>query len=117
MKMRYWAKSADDSDPFTMDKLRDDLGALAGDMEQLLRATASETGQQVAQVRAKAEKSLKAAKVRIAEAQESALAKTRAAGRATDEYVRENPWQVLAIAAAVGLALGFLIAHSSDSDS
>ena len=95
MKMRSRAPvSGGESDPVTIDKLRDDLRVLAGDMEQLLKATASQTGQQIAQVRARAEESLDAAKVRIAEAQESALVKVRAAGRATNEYVRENPWQV-----------------------
>ena len=104
----------------TMDKLRDDLRALVGDMEQLLKATASQTGQHMAQVRARAEESLQAAKLRIAEAQESALVRTRAAGRATDVYVRENPWQVVAIAAAAGLVLGLALGRSSgasDSES
>jgi ElaB/YqjD/DUF883 family membrane-anchored ribosome-binding protein len=98
-----------------MDKLRDDLRVLAGDMEQLLKATASQTGQHMAQVRARAEESLQAAKLRIAEAQESALVRTRAAGRATDAYVRENPWQVVAIAAVAGLALGLVLGRSSDA--
>ena len=105
----------------TMDKLRDDLRALVGDMEQLLKATASQTGQHMAQVRARAEESLQAAKLRIAEAQESALVRTRAAGRATDVYVRENPWQVVAIAAAAGLVLGLALggrsSGASDSES
>ncbi len=109
-------ESGGESDPLTMVKLRDDLRALAGDMEQLLKATASQTGQQIEQARAKAEESLKAAKVGIAEAQESALAKTRAAARATDEYVRANPWQVLTIAAGTGVVLGFLLGRYSDSD-
>jgi len=116
MKMRSRAPvSGGESDPVTIDKLRDDLRVLAEDMEQLLKATASQTGLQIAQVRARAEESLDAAKVRIAEAQESALVKARAAGRASNEYVRENPWQVMAVAAGAGLALGFLLAHFSDS--
>ena len=32
----------------------------------------------------------------------------RAAARATDELVHENPWQSVAIAAAVGFFLGWL---------
>lgn len=107
--------SGGESNPVTMDKLRDDLRVLAGDMEQLLKATASQTGEHIAKVRAKADESLAAAKVRIAEAQESALVRTRAAGRATNEYVRENPWQVMAIAAAAGLMLGLALARPSDS--
>jgi ElaB/YqjD/DUF883 family membrane-anchored ribosome-binding protein len=99
----------------TMDKLRDDLRVLAGDTEQLLKATTSQTGQQIAQVRAKAKESLEAAKVRLAEAQKWTLVRTSAAGRATNEYIRKNPWRVIAIAAAAGLVLGLLLARSSDS--
>jgi len=29
--------------------------------------------------------------------------------RATDEYVQDNPWQAVGIAAAVGLVIGLLI--------
>ena|SRR6266496_4024698 len=108
-------QSREEGDRVTVDKLMADLSVLANDMEQLLKATASQTGQQVAQVRAKAEESLKAAKVRIADLQVVALAKTRAAGRATDDYVRANPWQVMAICAVAGLVLGILLARDGDS--
>jgi ElaB/YqjD/DUF883 family membrane-anchored ribosome-binding protein len=118
MKMRDWGMGTGiEGDQVTADKLRDDVRTLAADMEQLLKATANHTGQQVAQVRAKAEESLKAARVRIAEAQESALARTRAASKAADEYVRDNPWQALAIVATAALAVGFLLAVARGSDS
>jgi ElaB/YqjD/DUF883 family membrane-anchored ribosome-binding protein len=39
------------------------------------------------------------------------MAKTRAAAEATEEYVRDNPWKALAIAAAAGLVLGILAAR------
>ena len=106
-----------EGDPVTIEKLKTDLRVLAADMEQLLKATASQTGQQVAQVRAKAEESLKLAMARVAELQDVALVKSRAAGRATDEYVRANPWQVLAIGAFAGLVLGLMLTRGRDSDS
>jgi ElaB/YqjD/DUF883 family membrane-anchored ribosome-binding protein len=104
-------------DRVTTDKLRADLRMLAADTEQLLKATANQTGQQVAQVRARAEESLRAARARVADLQHVALAKTRAAGRAGDAYVRANPWQVMAVCAVAGIALGFLLAAGGDSDS
>jgi ElaB/YqjD/DUF883 family membrane-anchored ribosome-binding protein len=106
-----------EGDPVTIEKLKTDLRVLAADMEQLLKATASQTGQQVAQVRARAEDSLKLAMARVAELQDVALTKSRAAGRATDEYVRANPWQVLAIGAFAGLVLGLMLTRGRDSDS
>ena len=68
-------------------------------------------------VRAKAEESLKAARAHVAVLQDVALAKTRAAGRATDDYVRANPWQAMSICAVAGLMLGFAFARGATSDS
>ena len=104
-------------DRVTTDKLLADLRMLAADTEQLLKATAGQTGQQIAQIRARAEESLQAAKARIADLQDVALAKTRAAGRAADTYVHANPWQVMAICAIAGLVLGIALSPGGDSDS
>jgi ElaB/YqjD/DUF883 family membrane-anchored ribosome-binding protein len=103
-------------DRISADKLMADLRVLAADIEQLRRSVADQTGQRIAQVRARAEQSLKAAGVRVAELQDVALAKTRAAGQATDDYVRANPWQVVAVAAVAGVMLGLLLARGSDSN-
>jgi ElaB/YqjD/DUF883 family membrane-anchored ribosome-binding protein len=107
--------NAEEGHRVTIDKLMADLRVLATDTEQLLKATASQTGQQVEQVRAKAEESLKAAHARVAELQDMGLAKTRAAGRATDEYVRANPWQVMAICAIAGFVIGSSLARGGAS--
>ena len=103
-------------DRISADKLMADLRVLAADVEQLRRSVADQTGQRIAQVRARAEQSLKAAGVRVAELQDVALAKTRAAGQATDDYVRANPWQVVAVSAVAGVMLGLLLARGSDSN-
>ena len=102
-------------DRVTTDKVMADLRVLATDMEELLKATAGQTGQQVAQVRARAEESLKAVKARVAALQQVALEKTRVVGRATDDYVHANPWQVIAIGAVAGLVLGFVLTRGGDS--
>ena len=102
-------------DRITSDKVMADLRVLAVDMEQLLKATAGQTGQQVAQVRAKAEESLASVKARVADLQHEALAKTRVVGRAADDYVHANPWRVLAIGAVAGLVLGFALTRGGDS--
>lgn len=103
-------------DPVTTEKLKADLKVLAVDIEQLLKATASQTGAQVAQLRAKAQESLNMALARVAALQDVAVVKSRAAGRAADDYVRANPWQVVAVSAVVGVMLGLLLARGSDSN-
>ena len=89
----------------------EDLKAVVADAEELLKATASQTGERIAAARAKAEESLKAAKVRLAEEEVALMAKTRAAAKATENYVRANPWEAVGITAAVGFVLGILVAR------
>ena len=50
------------------------------------------------------------------EIQEAVVSKTREAAETTDQYVHENPWKVVGIAAAFGFVLGLLMAPGSDSD-
>jgi ElaB/YqjD/DUF883 family membrane-anchored ribosome-binding protein len=79
------------------------------DVEELLKATASQTGDRITAARAKAEESLKVAKARLAEVQAAVAAQTKAAAKAADDYVRANPWQAVGISAAVGFMFGMLI--------
>jgi ElaB/YqjD/DUF883 family membrane-anchored ribosome-binding protein len=93
------------------DRLMADLKTVVADAEELLKATASQTGERITAARAKAEESLKAAKERLADAQAAAVANAKAAARATDEYVHENPWRAMGVAAVAGLLLGALISR------
>ena len=94
----------------TRGKLVEDLKTVVADAEELLKASASQIGERIAAARAKAEESLKAAKDRLCQEEVAvmAMAKTKAAAKATDDYVRTNPWKALGITAAVGFVLGIL---------
>ena len=48
-------------------------------------------------------------KVVVADAEAALVDKTKAAARATDDFVHENPWKAVGIAAGVGLLLGVII--------
>jgi ElaB/YqjD/DUF883 family membrane-anchored ribosome-binding protein len=93
----------------TIDKLIEDLRTVIADTEELLKASANQAGARIAAARVKLQESLTVANARIAEAQEAALARTRIAVKATDHYVRANPWNAVGIAAGVGFVLGLLI--------
>lgn len=95
----------------TKENLMEDLRTVVADAEELLKATASQTGERVAAARARAEASLKTAKAGLAEAQTAILARTKAAAKVTDDYVRANPWTAVGIGTAAGLVLGLLIAR------
>ena len=91
------------------DKLMEDLRAVVADAEELLKATASQTGERISAARARAEESLQAAKVRLADARATAVEQARLAVKTSDEYVHDNPWQAVGVAAVVGIVIGALI--------
>ena len=93
------------------DKLMEDLRLVVTDAEELLRATAGQAGEKVAEARERAAESIDAAKARIAQAGYAAAEQTRVAAKATDDYVHENPWTAVGIAAAVGVVLGVLMSR------
>jgi ElaB/YqjD/DUF883 family membrane-anchored ribosome-binding protein len=47
--------------------------------------------------------------MRWADASDEAAAKARAGAGAAEDYVRDNPWQAVGIAAGLGLLIGLLI--------
>jgi ElaB/YqjD/DUF883 family membrane-anchored ribosome-binding protein len=91
------------------DKLMQDLKIVISDAEELLRATASQAGEKAAAAREKVQDSLHRAKVKLAEVEDIMIDKGKQAARATDEYVHDNPWRAVGIAAGIGLVIGLLI--------
>ncbi len=92
-------------DNVTTEKLMADLRAVARDAQELLEATAGQTGARIEELRARVQESLGAARARLEEAGDSALE----AAREIDEQVRRNPWAAIGVAAGVGLLLGLLL--------
>jgi len=90
-------------------KFVSDMRVVVADAEEILRATAGVAGEKMADLRERVGERLRDAKLRIADAEAALLDKTKAAARATDDYVNENPWQAVGIAAGVGLLLGIII--------
>ena len=86
-----------------------DMKSAISDAEDMLHATADQAGEKVASLRARIQERLKGARVRLADAEEALLTKTRAAARATDAYVHVSPWTAVGVAAAVGLLVGLII--------
>lgn len=91
------------------DKLMSDLRVVIADAEELLRMTADQAGENAADIRSRVQGKLNQAKADLIQLQDAAVAKARAAGHATDEFVHENPWKSIGIAAGIGLVVGLLI--------
>jgi ElaB/YqjD/DUF883 family membrane-anchored ribosome-binding protein len=95
----------------TKEKLVEDLKIVISDAEELLRATASKAGEKVTAARHKVEDSLHRAKTELAEVNDELIDKGVEASRATNEYVRDNPWHAVGIAVGIGLVIGLLISR------
>jgi ElaB/YqjD/DUF883 family membrane-anchored ribosome-binding protein len=99
----------DGTDIVTRDKLVADLKVVINDAEELLKITAGQAGDKAAAVRDRLQKTLEQTKVKLVEVENKAIDQTKAAARATDAYVHENPWKSIGIAAGVGLLFGLVI--------
>jgi len=90
-------------------KLVSDMKVVVADAEEILRATAGVAGDKMGDLRERIGERLRDAKLRLADAEAALVDRTKAAARATDDVVHENPWRAVGVAAAVGLLLGVII--------
>ncbi|HMT78917.1 MAG TPA: DUF883 family protein [Azonexus sp.] len=91
------------------EKLVSDLKVVISDTEELLKATAGAAGEKVTELRERLGVRLRDTKERVLDMEAALIDKTKAAARATDDFVHEEPWKAVGVAAALGLALGVLI--------
>lgn len=98
-----------DTTDVSKEKLISDFRMVVADAEDLLRATANQAGDKAADLRAKIQDRLADAKVRLADAEAAMMDRAKQVGRAADNYVHDNPWRSVGIAAGFGLIVGLLI--------
>jgi ElaB/YqjD/DUF883 family membrane-anchored ribosome-binding protein len=91
------------------EKLIADFKIVVADTEELLRATAGQAGEKVSEMRAKAQDHLATAKIKLADAEAAVVDRAKQAGQAADDYVHDNPWGAVGVAAGVGFLIGLLI--------
>ncbi len=81
---------------------------LVSDVEDLVKKVANVDDRDIAEIRAKIEDKLAKAKSSAEEGIAVVRGHAEDVSEATDEYVRENPWAAVGIAAAVGIIIGFV---------
>lgn len=91
------------------EKLIADVKIVIADAEELLRATAGQAGEKIAGLRTSIQDRLVDARLKLGDLEGVMVEKAKAVGRATDDYVHDNPWRSVGIAAGVGLVIGLLI--------
>jgi ElaB/YqjD/DUF883 family membrane-anchored ribosome-binding protein len=87
---------------FNGGKLAEELRALVSDAEALLRTS---TGTANAAEQAHAEATLAELRTRLTALEQQ----IKARARDVDSYVRDNPWQAVAVAGGVALLLGLIM--------
>ncbi|MBF8722709.1 MULTISPECIES: DUF883 family protein [Pseudomonas] len=88
--------------------LMDDFQALVRDTEKLLADTANLAGDQADALREQLHERLTQARESLHSTQDSVRERGQAALGSAEQYVQENPWQAIGIAAGVGLLIGLL---------
>jgi ElaB/YqjD/DUF883 family membrane-anchored ribosome-binding protein len=79
------------------------------DMEDLIKASSSLTGDDLARAKANLSARVAAARAFAQEMPGTISDRARNTVKVTDGYVREQPWQAIGITAAVGLLIGVLL--------
>ena len=93
------------------EQLLHDLQAVIHDAETLLANATLPGNEEFKSARARIETTIRHARDEIIRLEKLVVEKTKEAVHATDEYVKENPWQAVGLGAAVGLVIGLLISR------
>ena len=86
-------------------QIAEELRALVSEAETLLRSTANAGG---AEVQERAQATLQELRARLNSLEDT----VRSRARDVDHYVRDNPWQAVAVVGGVALLLGLLVGRS-----
>ena len=91
------------------ESLLDDFSAMLTEAEDLLKRAGNETGERAKDLRAQVEAKLLSAKLQLQELEGEAMDRAKAAARVADDYVHDNPWGAIGVAAAAGFLIGLMI--------
>ena len=86
-------------------QIAEELRALVSEAETLLRSSANAGG---AEVQERAQATLQELRARLNSLEDT----VRSRARDVDSYVRDNPWQAVAVVGGVALLLGLLVGRS-----
>lgn len=104
-------RSTTQSDKFSHDKLLADFKQVVASAEELLNATANQSGEAVAHARTRAESTLREARHKLGELEKEVVDETRRMVESGEKQIKEHPWTAVGVGAGVGLLLGMLIAR------
>jgi ElaB/YqjD/DUF883 family membrane-anchored ribosome-binding protein len=83
------------------------------DIEDLIKATTSLTGEDLARATAKLSERVATAKESIEDMGDTIVLKARKTAASTSSYVHANPWKAIGAGAALAFLLGFVVSRRS----
>jgi ElaB/YqjD/DUF883 family membrane-anchored ribosome-binding protein len=94
-----------------MDNARNEVGEFVDEVLELLSGARDRGQEDLAELRERVKGSAHRLKEGALKGQAELRAAAESAAASADDYAHENPWQLAAIAAVVGLALGVMISR------
>jgi len=87
--------------------------AFVSDVEDLISSATSLTGEDLSRAKARLSARISSARASIVRAGGAVSEQVRSGAKATDSYVRAQPWQAVGISVAAGLLVGYLLGRRS----
>jgi ElaB/YqjD/DUF883 family membrane-anchored ribosome-binding protein len=95
--------------------IADEFKKFVSDVDNLIKETASLTGDELAQAKIKLNHRINDAKRRLNSAGSSIMDQTRKTATITNEYVHESPWAIIGASTLASFVLGVLIGHRKET--
>jgi|SRR5688572_23677430 ElaB/YqjD/DUF883 family membrane-anchored ribosome-binding protein len=87
--------------------------SFVADIEDLIKATTSLTGEELNRAKAKLNQRIASAKSSVEDISETVVNRARKTAETTNTYVHEQPWTAVGVGAAAGLLVGYLLSRRS----
>ncbi len=91
------------------DNLNEGLKSVINEAEQIIDEAHDDAQHRYDKARAKLKETLHTAKTELPKVSKKAVERSKHAAHVTDEYVGDNPWKAVGVAAAIGLLVGVVI--------
>ena len=111
--MTFRLKKAKSNVSDSADRISAEFRSLVAASEDLLKKTAAHTGEGVDEARSALQRHLHNAQGTAGQWRDTASRKYHQISSASDEFVHDNPWKAVGIAAAIGVAVSLLAALST----
>lgn len=94
-----------------LSNISNEFRSFVSDVENLLKATNSLSGEELAKAKAKLEQRISAAKTSAEELGNNIANRARKTAETANDYVHEQPWPAIGASAGIGLLVGYLLSR------